>query len=984
MKEQNYNWIKATRLFLLAGVLAAPSIGLAATRTVNTLRDETDPSDGVVLSLREAIAASSAGDTINFSVTGTITLTNELVIGRSLTIIGPPPPGIVVSGNYASRVFNIGSGMTIIIANLTISNGRVVGADGLLDESGADAEGGGILNYGILNLANCLLSKNSAIGGNGGHSLDSENGGAGGAAIGGGIANKGTLNLTGCTLSNNSAAGGIGGDSRGGGLAFYGGVGGAGNGGGISSQGSLSLENCTFSNNSAVGGAGTAGPNGGIGGNAVGGVIDNLSTLTAINCTLSGNSATGGRGGSASFKLGGDGGNAFGGGVFDSGSGNYLNTIIANNTVTGGGGGLSDPLGPPSQKNGANGSALGPDVDGPVSSQGHNLIGQRDGSNGWVASDRTGSSNAPLDPQLGPLQDNGGPTPTMALLPSSAAIDAGDDEVIGPPYHLSTDQRGRPRPTGDHVDIGAYEFGGITRLVTTPNDSGGGSLRDALSLATASDRILFAPVVTGKIRLTTGELLVNKPLTIIGPGASRLAISGNNNSRVFHVGQSGAADIYGLTITEGRVMGGTGMNGIDANGNGPTGSDGTPGGPGETARGGGILNEGALRLFDCMLTTNSVQGGVGGVGGAGFFTGSFIYWPPAQGGVGGGGVGGAIFNGGLLELVRCTILGNMASGGLGGRGGTSDVIIVTDGGQGGTGGVGQGAGLYAALSTRLENCTVAANRAVGGRGGLYGTNFLDFQFGDGTGGEGGPAYGGGVSGALVLNSCTISGNAVAAASGEFSRDGTTNVPGVDGFSAGGGVYCSTLDLRNTLIAGNPGTNGPDVAGAVSSQGWNLIGITDGSSGWMLNDLFGNAVFPLHPLLSPCQDNGGPVWTMGPLAGSPARDAGNSGLPTDARGGPRIVDFPNLPNAPGGNGSDIGALEVDALFRSISITRSNTAVRVKFKTDPGILYTLQQTSAAANPSWTNIVGTLLGNGQELEATDSGSPPSGRFYRVRSNN
>ena len=61
------------------------------------------------------------------------------------------------------------------------------------------------------------------------------------------------------------------------------------------------------------------------------------------------------------------------------------------------------------------------------------------------------------DPLLGPLQDNGGPTETHALLPGSPAIDAGDDSIVGEPLLLTTDQRGQPRLQGAHVDIGAYE-----------------------------------------------------------------------------------------------------------------------------------------------------------------------------------------------------------------------------------------------------------------------------------------------------------------------------------------------------------------------------------------------------------------------------------------------------------------------------------------------------------------------------------------------
>lgn len=116
-------------------------------------------------------------------------------------------------------------------------------------------------------------------------------------------------------------------------------------------------------------------------------------------------------------------------------------------------------------------------------------------------------------------------------------------------------------------------------------------MRDAVTIANPGDRIIFAPVVRGEIRLTGGELLVNKPLSIVGPGAAQLAVSGSHNSRVFHFGPQGNVDIYGMTITEGRVVGATG---------GPAPEFGEPGLPGETACGGGILNEGSLSLFDCM------------------------------------------------------------------------------------------------------------------------------------------------------------------------------------------------------------------------------------------------------------------------------------------------------------------------------------------------------------------------------------------------
>ena len=113
-------------------------------------------------------------------------------------------------------------------------------------------------------------------------------------------------------------------------------------------------------------------------------------------------------------------------------------------------------------------SNSGPDVAGAGGSLGHNLIGKTDGSSGWIASDLTGSIALPLSPQLGPLQPNGGSILTMALLPTSAALNAGDDSVLGPPYNLALDQRGGSRRIGSHVDIGAVE---IDRKSTRLNSS---------------------------------------------------------------------------------------------------------------------------------------------------------------------------------------------------------------------------------------------------------------------------------------------------------------------------------------------------------------------------------------------------------------------------------------------------------------------------------------------------------------------------------
>src|SRR5205814_3328748 len=115
-----------------------------------------------------------------------------------------------------------------------------------------------------------------------------------------------------------------------------------------------------------------------------------------------------------------------------------------------------------------------------------------------------------------------------------------------------------------------------------------------------------------------------------------------------------------------------------------------------------------------------------------------------------------------------------------------------------------------------------------------------------------------------------------------------------------------FSVKNTIIAGNlvdfTGT-GPDVSGDFDSKGHNLIGVVDGSSGFLIigpgsTDLIGFAGSPLDPMLGPLQNNGGPTWTHALLAGSPAIDHGDNGvinliaevpLNTDQRGRRRRTD-----------------------------------------------------------------------------------------------
>jgi uncharacterized repeat protein (TIGR01451 family) len=118
----------------------------------------------------------------------------------------------------------------------------------------------------------------------------------------------------------------------------------------------------------------------------------------------------------------------------------------------------------------------------------------------------------------------------------------------------------------------------------------------------------------------------------------------------------------------------------------------------------------------------------------------------------------------------------------------------------------------------------------------------------------------------------------------------------------------TTTLGDTIVAGNTApTSGPDASGAFTSQGNNLIGMTDGSTGWVGTDLTGTVASPLDPLLAPLGDYGGPTETVGLLPGSPAIGAGIAvpGITTDQRGAPR------------GSVVDIGAFQATVVVESTS-------------------------------------------------------------------
>ena len=493
-----------SHFLLLAIMLTSPAVfpARAATNEVTTL------ADSGIGSLRSTISNSISGDVITFATSGTITLTlGELLITNNLTIIGPGATNLIISGNNLQRIFNFAAGTTNSISGLSINNGQAT--NGINGNSGGS--GGGIYNQGTLYLTACVFNGNRA-GAGGRSTVSAGTGGAGGT--GGAIYNLGSIALTNCNLMNNLAGkGGAGGSATGSDIAGgTGGVGGA--GGAISSSGSISLTGCTFSGNlGGNGGSGGAGSptsssfvgsgTGGAGGaGGAGGGIYNSGSISLTECTLGGNSVGngggGGTGGSGLGSLtsggnGGRGGIAGGGGaIYSSGSLSLISCTISGNTAANGGSGGAGgaetgggfPGGDGFDGVGGVGGGIfgtnctlrstlvavnnanptnGPDISGVITSRGHNLIGNADGSSGitnGVNADLAGNTASPLNPRLGSLGDYGGGILTMALLPGSPAVDAGDDAVLNAPFNLATDQRGNPysRKIGAHVDIGAFEL----------------------------------------------------------------------------------------------------------------------------------------------------------------------------------------------------------------------------------------------------------------------------------------------------------------------------------------------------------------------------------------------------------------------------------------------------------------------------------------------------------------------------------------------
>ncbi len=430
----------ATFLLALTFMAGATPIAHASTINVTSIADTSgDPS---ICTLRDAIIAANTNAAAGGCPAGSAYPAVDTIWiqqGRQYCLFNPctfilssPLPQVIepviihgatgclcwtptISGAYAYRVFDL-AGVTVIIENVNIIRGSATGL--------GDAGYGGAIrtssNGTVLTVSNVYFSENHAQT-------------RGGAIY---VPNGATVAVYNSSFVGNTV------DSYGGAIDQIGGV--------------LILSNSTLSSNSASDGGAIE--------------VQSASDTRLTNVTISGNSARNNGGGISrigttyifsmnNVTIAGNtadsDNNAFGdgGGIYRAGGTvTAANTIIAGNFDT---------------PNNAGAGTIYPDCSwlngGGLTSYGHNLIGRNDGcafTDMGVGGDKVGTSASPINPLLGPLAYNGGPTATRALLPGSPAIDAGSSEVPGTlalGACVAADQRGVARPIGARCDIGAFE-----------------------------------------------------------------------------------------------------------------------------------------------------------------------------------------------------------------------------------------------------------------------------------------------------------------------------------------------------------------------------------------------------------------------------------------------------------------------------------------------------------------------------------------------
>ena len=404
---------------------------------------------------------------------------------------------------------------------------------------------------------------------------------------------------------------------------------------------------------------------------------------------------------------------------------------------------------------------------------------------------------------------------------------------------------------------------------------------------------------TGNVIVTDSTLTGNTAAGGNGGNFNNGAGSNAKGGSIYFEG--GTLNISGSRIDNSAANGGI-SGSVDQNGQ-------TNGGFGGSAQGGGVwVGGGSASIDNTTFESTVANGGDTGTGGNGV--------NPA-----GGADGGGLYSLGNVTVTNSTF---HLAGATGGDGGDAFGSTCLGAHQAGDGGGARGGAIFADGGTMTINtATFANNFAVGGDGGDGGQT--DGGLNCGNHGAGGLAYGGAITNnaaTVNIKHGTISLNNAQAGNTGVNQGGANKPPRLVAEGAGGGIRVgpASVTLENTIIAGNTAANGagdttgaptpgPNVDGAVISNGHNLLGVATDATGFTgTGDQTG-----VNPLLAPLADNGGPTQTMALTAGSPAIDAGvAAGASFDQRGRPRTYDDPGVANAATSDGTDIGAFELQPL------------------------------------------------------------------------
>ncbi|MEH2213935.1 Calx-beta domain-containing protein [Nostoc sp.] len=389
------------------------------------------------------------------------------------------------------------------------------------------------------------------------------------------------------------------------------------------------------------------------------------------------------------------------------------------------------------------------------------------------------------------------------------------------------------------IDDVSVKVDGTTYIVTNTNDSGAGSLRQAIINANNDPGIetilfdqtgIFGDATPDIITLTSGELTINEGVIIQGTGVNKLTISGNNTSRVFNA--SASLSIDGLNITGGKA-----------------------------ANGGGINSTSSVIVSNIIFSGNTASTSGGGI----YSSSSVIVSNSIFSGNTANTNGGGIYSN-IATVTDSSIFGNIAN--LGGGIYSANATVSNSTLSGNTANS-NGGGIFSSTSVTISNSTISTNTAKTHGGGIYSTNNT------------------------TVSNSTIFGN---------TADSDNNTQG-----DGGGIYKSggTASISNSIIAGNidPGNQGADVFGNnFNGNAYNLIGKIAGKSSGTLGT--GTDIINPNPGLKPLGDYGGSTQTHALYFNSPARNAGDpaysGGLNTDQRG----IDFNRIESGR----IDIGAFE----------------------------------------------------------------------------